>query len=120
MLRFEHSTFLYLLLLLLLIGAVFIGVLVWKRKSIKRMGDQNLVKKLFTGYSSLLFSLRYWMLFLGFAFITLGAANLQMGNRLQKITKKGVDVMVTLNVSNSMLAKYIKPNRLPRAKHPVS
>jgi len=84
------------------------------------MGDQNLVKKLFTGYSSRLFKLKFWMLFLGFAFIALGAANLQMGNRLQKITKKGVDVMVALDVSNSMLAKDIKPNRLRRAKHLVS
>jgi len=84
------------------------------------MGDQNLVKKLFTGYSPRLFKLKFWMLFLGFAFITLGAANLQMGNRLQKITKKGVDVMVALDVSNSMLAKDIKPNRLKRAKHLVS
>ncbi len=84
------------------------------------MGDKNLVTKLFTGYSSRLFKLKFWLLFFGFAFITLGAANLQMGDKLEKVTKKGVDVMVALDVSNSMLAQDIKPNRLQRAKHLIT
>ncbi len=120
MLRFEHSTFLYLLFLLILIGLVFIAVLAWKRKAIGRIGDKNLVTQLFTGYSPLFFRLKFWLLFFGFAFIALGAANLQMGDKLQKVTKKGVDVMIALDVSNSMLAEDVRPNRLVRAKQLIS
>lgn len=120
MLRFEHSTFLYLLFLLILIGLVFIAVLAWKRRAIRKFGDKDLVAQLFTGYSPAFFRLKFWLLFFGFAFIVLGAANLQMGDKLQKITKKGVDVMVALDVSNSMLAQDVQPDRLTRAKQLVS
>ncbi len=120
MLRFEHSSFLYLLFLLILIGLVFIAVLAWKRRAIRKMGDKDLVAELFTGYSRRLFNLKFWLLFLGFAFIALGAANLQLGDTLQKVTKKGVDVMIALDVSNSMLAEDIQPDRLTRAKQLVS
>src|SRR5690625_722047 len=120
MLRFEHSGYLYLLFLLILIGLVFLSVLAWKRKAIRRMGDKSLITQLFTGYAPRLFKLKFWMLFFGFAFIVLGAANVQMGDKLQKVTKKGVDVMIALDVSNSMLAQDVKPNRLERAKQLIS
>ena len=120
MLRFEHSPFLYLLFLLILVAAVFIGVLAWKRKAIGRIGDKALVSQLFTGYSPRFFRLKFWLLFFGILFLVLGAANLQMGDKLQKVTKKGVDVMVALDVSNSMLAEDVQPNRLVRAKQLIS
>lgn len=120
MLRFEHSQYLYALLLLILIGLVFAGVLAWKRKTIRKIGDKTLVQQLFTGYSKRMFNLKFGLLFFGFAFIALGAANLQMGSKMQKITRKGVDVMIALDVSNSMLAEDVQPSRLERAKQLVS
>jgi Ca-activated chloride channel family protein len=120
MLRFQHSEYLYALFLLLLIGLAFIGLVFWKRASIRKLGDQDLVRQLFTGYSARLFRIRFWLLVVAFACIVLGAANLQMGSRMEKITRKGVDVMIALDVSNSMLAQDIQPSRLERAKQLVN
>lgn len=120
MLRFEHSQYLYALFLLILIGLIFVGVLAWKQRTIRKIGDKSLVQQLFTGYSKRLFSLKFWLLFFGFAFIALGAANLQMGSKMQKITRKGVDVMIALDVSNSMLAQDVQPSRLDRARQLVN
>jgi Ca-activated chloride channel family protein len=120
MLRFQHSEYLYALVLLILIGLVFVGVRSWKRRAINKIGEKSLVEQLFTGYSPRLFNLKFWLLFAGFAFIVIGAANLQMGSKMEKITRKGVDVMVALDVSNSMLAEDVQPSRLERAKQLVN
>lgn len=120
MLRFQHSEYLYALVLLVLIGLVFIGIWRWKRKAIRKIGDRNLVSQLFSGYSPRRFNLKFWLLFLAFAFIVLGAANLQMGSKMEKITRKGVDVMIALDLSNSMLAKDVQPSRMERAKQLVN
>lgn len=116
MLRFQHSDYLYALVLLIVIGLVFVSLLAWKHKTIRKIGDRDLVRNLFRGYAPRLFNLKFWLLFLGFAFLVIGAANLQMGSKMEKITRKGVDVILALDVSKSMLAEDVQPSRLERAK----
>lgn len=120
MLRFQHSEYLYALVLLIVIGLVFAAVWQWKRRTIRKIGDKNLVAQLFSGYSPRRFNLKFWLLFIAFAFIVIGAANLQMGSKMEKITRKGVDVMIALDLSNSMLAKDVQPSRMDRAKQLVN
>lgn len=120
MLRFQHSEYLYALFLLILIVLVYVSVLVWKRKAVKKIGDKSLVEQLFTGYSIRFRNFKFWLLFSGFAFMVLGAANLQMGDKMEKITRKGVDVMIALDMSNSMRAADVQPSRLARAKQLVN
>ncbi len=120
LLRFQHSEYLLGLSLLILFVLVFAAVLVWKRMSIKKLGDRELVEQLFTGYSKRFFRLKFILLFLAFFIGVLGAANLQMGNKMEKITRKGVDVMLALDVSKSMLAEDVQPSRLERAKQLIS
>jgi Ca-activated chloride channel family protein len=120
MLRFQHSEYLWGLVLLLVLQAAFLGVSWWKRRSIRRMGDPALVEKLFTGYSRKLFVVKFLLIFLAFFFGVIGLANLQKGSRMEKITRKGVDVMIALDVSKSMLATDIQPDRLTRAKQLIS
>lgn len=120
MLRFQHGEYLYALFLLILIILAFISVLAWKRRAVKKIGDKGLVEQLFTGYSVRFRNLKFWLLFAAFAFIVLGAANLQMGDKMEKITRKGVDVMIALDMSNSMRAADVQPSRLARAKQLVN
>ncbi|PUZ28271.1 hypothetical protein DCC81_01950 [Chitinophaga parva] len=120
MLRFQHSEYLWGLVLLVLMLLVFLGVSAWKRRSIKKMGDPALVEEMFSGYSRRLFTLKFLLVFIAFFFGVIGLANLQKGSRMEKITRKGVDVVVALDVSRSMLASDIKPDRLTRAKQLVS
>lgn len=120
MLRFQHSEYLLGLSLLIVFVLVFAAVLVWKRLSVKKIGDRELVEQLFTGYSRRFFRLKFILLFLAFFIGVIGAANLQMGNKMEKITRKGVDVMIALDVSKSMLAQDVQPSRLERAKQLIS
>lgn len=120
MLRFQHSEYLWALVLLLVLQVAFLGVSWWKRRSIRRIGDQALVEKLFTGYSRKLFILKFLLIFLAFFFGVVGLANLQKGSRMEKITRKGVDVMIALDVSKSMLATDVQPDRLTRARQLIS
>jgi Ca-activated chloride channel homolog len=120
MLRFQHSEYLWALVLLLVLQLAFLGITWWKRRSIKKMGDPVLVEKLFTGFSRQRFAFRFLLVFLAFFFGVIGLANLQKGSRMEKITRKGVDVVIALDVSKSMLAGDVKPDRLTRAKQLVS
>ncbi len=120
MLRFQHSEYLWALALLLVLQLAFISVSWWKRRSIRRLGDPALVEQLFQGYSRRLFVLKFLLLFLAFFFGVIALANLQKGSRMEKITRKGVDVVIALDVSKSMLASDIKPDRLTRAKQLIS
>ena len=120
MLRFQHSEYLWALALLLVLQLAFISVSWWKRRSIRKLGDPTLVEQLFKGYSRRLFVLKFLLLFLAFFFGVVGLANLQKGARMEKITRKGVDVVIALDVSKSMLATDIKPDRLTRAKQLIS
>ncbi|HVB03613.1 MAG TPA: VWA domain-containing protein [Chitinophagaceae bacterium] len=116
MIRFQHIEYLSALILLVVFLGLFISVLVWKKKSIRKIGDKELVEKLFTGYSPKLYRLKFILLFLAFFFAVIGAANIQIGNKMEKVTRKGVDVVIALDVSKSMLAQDIQPSRLDRAK----
>jgi Ca-activated chloride channel family protein len=120
MLRFQHSEYLWALALLLVLQLAFISISWWKRRSVRKLGDPILVEKLFTGYSRRRFSLRFLLVFLAFFFGALGLANMQKGSRMEKITRKGVDVVIALDVSKSMLAGDVKPDRLTRAKQLIS
>jgi Ca-activated chloride channel family protein len=120
MLRFQHSEYLWALTLLLVLQVAFIGVSWWKRRAIRKLGDPALVEKLFSGYSRRLFVVKFLLIFIAFFFGVVGLANLQKGSRMEKITRKGVDVMIALDVSKSMLATDVQPDRLTRAKQLIS
>lgn len=120
MLRFQHTEYLWAFVLLVILALAFAWVTWWKRRSIRRMGDPAMVEKLFSGYSRRLFTLKFLLLFIAFFFGVIGLANLQKGSRVDKITRKGVDVIIALDVSKSMLATDTKPDRLTRAKQLVT
>ncbi|NIG52242.1 VWA domain-containing protein [Chitinophaga sp. Cy-1792] len=120
MLRFQHTEYLWALTLLLVLQLAFLAVSWWKRRSIKKMGDPALVEKLFTGYSRKRFIFKFVLIFLAFFFGVVGLANLQKGSRMEKITRKGVDVVIALDVSKSMLASDVQPDRLTRAKQLIT
>ncbi len=120
MLRFQHTEYLWAFVLLIVLALAFAWVTWWKRRSIRRLGDPAMVEKLFSGYSRRLFTIKFLLLFAAFFFGVIGLANLQKGSRVEKITRKGVDVIIALDVSKSMLATDVKPDRLTRAKQVVA
>jgi Ca-activated chloride channel family protein len=118
-LHFQHIIYFWALLILPVLGLVFASVIRWKRKTAKKIGDPDLVKILTRNYSPRKFALKFFLIFLAVGLVALGLVNLQKRSG-GIVNRKGLDVMVLLDVSNSMLASDLQPSRLARAKQVVS
>ena len=118
--RFEHIEYLPGLALLLVPVLLFMGLLAWKRKTRQKIGEPALVNELVKNYSPLRFTLRFILFAVALGSVIIAAANLQSQGKAETVSRKGVDVMIALDVSNSMLAEDIKPNRLERAKQLIT
>lgn len=116
MFTFQHIEFLLGLLVLLPLCALFIFVLRWKKKVKKEMGDPELVSALTADYSPENYNYKFILILAAIAFCIIGAANIRTPKQGSTGDRAGIDVMVALDVSNSMLAQDVKPNRLERAK----
>lgn len=118
-LRFENPQLLYLLWGVPLLLTFFIWAVKYKKTLLKRFGNLEIIEKLMHNYSSGRRNLKIILLLLSYAFFCVALANPQIGTKLEEVTREGVDVIVALDVSQSMLAEDIKPNRLEKAKHEV-
>ena len=116
MFRIEHTEYLIGLAGLPILLALLWLLLQWKKKTAARMGDPALISLLIESFSSARFLVKAGIVLLAFVIIVLGAANLQKPGSMENVQRKGVDVMLVLDVSKSMLARDIKPSRLEKAK----
>lgn len=119
-LHFQHKEFIWLLAALALFILLFVLLLRWKSKVIKRIGDKQLVRALITTYSSRLFNLKFGLFGLAFAAGVLAVMNLRKPGDTDGISRKGIDVVIALDVSKSMLATDLAPDRLERAKQLIN
>lgn len=119
MFRFQHIDHLYALLALPLFIVLFIGILVWRKNKLRKLGEQRLVSGQLLGFIPGRPTLKFILIAAAFVEIVIGWANLQKGSGTEQVQRKGVDVIIALDVSKSMLAKDIQPDRLTRAKQLV-
>ena len=120
MLYFASPQYLLLLLLVPLIPAVY-GVARYARKRrLRRFGDEALVRALMPSWSGAKGWVRVILFSLAFMCFTIGISRPQMGARLKEHEAKGAEIMICLDVSNSMLAEDYSPSRLDRAKLAIS
>ncbi len=120
MIRLAHQYYLYGLVLIPVFIILFWLFLLWKQKALKTFGDLSVIKQLMPDISKTRPLIKFILLMLAFVFLIIGLANPQIGSKLEKATRKGVELMICLDVSNSMLAEDIKPSRLERAKFSIS
>ncbi|MBL7694756.1 MAG: VWA domain-containing protein [Ferruginibacter sp.] len=120
MLRFQYTYLLLALLVLPLLAALYFWVIRWKKKTILRIGDARLVKEIIGTYSPRRFAVKFVLVLLAFGFGVLALANLRKPGSVEKVSRSGIDIMIALDVSKSMLANDIKPNRLERAKQSIA
>lgn len=97
----------------------FWGVEKTRRAAMSRFGDEKLVAFLSRSVDHGKRRWKYFLFGLGAVFVVLALARPQMGTRLEEIKREGIDLVVVLDVSNSMLAEDIKPNRLMKAKYEI-
>lgn len=116
MLKWQHIEYLFGLAALPLLVLLFYTLMGWKKKTRARIGDPALVGQLVKNFSPLRFGIKATLALLALAAVVMGAANFQRPGAMQNVKRQGVDVMMVLDVSKSMLARDIKPSRLERAK----
>ena len=120
MLIFAHIQYLWLLLLVPLMPLLYALVRWLRKKRLSRVGDPALVKQLMPSWSGAKGWVRLVLFDLAFLFFVIGLARPQIGAKLQERETKGAEIMICLDVSNSMLARDYSPNRLERAKLAIS
>jgi Ca-activated chloride channel family protein len=120
MIRWAAAQYLYLLFAIPLVIAV-IGTGGWlKRRNLRRLADPELVPRLTDSRNPRLAALKLVCLVLGLLFTILAAARPQWGEKLQVYKGRGIDIVIALDASKSMLATDVKPSRLSRAKTEIT
>lgn len=120
MFRFEHPEFLYGLFLLPILLVFFWFTGRKRRKALAKLGDINVIEPLMPTLSYSRPKTKNFFLLFAILFLCFAMANPQIGSKLETVKRKGVEIMIAIDVSNSMLAEDIKPNRLERAKRAIS
>ncbi len=116
MLRFQHIEYFIVLAAIPLLLILYFFVLSWKKRTIKKIGDANLVKEIIKNYSPQRFALKFVFVLAAFIFGVFALVNLRSPKGVEQVNRNGIDVMIAIDVSKSMLAQDVKPNRLERAK----
>lgn len=120
MFRFAHPEYLNALYLIPVFVIAFWFISKNRNKLIEKFADKNLLKIILPSYSGIKPWIKYSLILLVFVCLILAAANPQVGTKMQEVKQTGIDVFILLDVSNSMLAEDIKPNRIDKAKYQIS
>lgn len=120
MFRLAHPEYIYLLLLIPVYIICFWLMKRWKRNALKRFGDSSIIRKLFPDVSITRPTVKFIFLILAFAFLVAAVCGPLIGSKLEEVKRKGADIIIALDVSNSMRAEDIRPSRLERSKQAIS
>lgn len=116
MLRFEDPLYLYILLVVPLL--VILRFIVWrsKNKKLKALGDYSLLKQLMPDVSKSRPTIKFWLLISAFVLLVVMLARPQMGSKISKEKRNGIEAIICMDISNSMLAEDVVPSRLDKSK----
>lgn len=120
MFRFAHIELLYLLALIPVLAIIFALMMRRRRLLMERFGNLELLKELIPSYSRTRMRLKLWIWLAAYACLVIAAARPQLGSKLREEKAKGVEMMLVVDVSNSMLAEDFEPNRLERTKYAIN
>lgn len=116
MFRFEDPIYLWLLLLIPLLAIVRLISLRSKRKKLKRLGDPELLSQLSPDVSKVRPAVKFWLLEAALALIVVMVARPQMGRQINSDKREGIETIIAMDISNSMLAQDVTPSRLEKSK----
>lgn len=118
--KFASPEYLYLLIVLPLLLAVYIYSNYKRNKNLRLYGDVQLLKSLMPNVSVYRPSIKFWLSLVALALIIVALARPQFGSKKETITRQGIEAVIALDISNSMMAEDIAPNRLEKAKKIIS
>ena len=120
MLRYEHIEYLNLLFGIPVLIIMIILHEKWKRNALAIFGERKIINKLMHSFSKRRLHIKHTLTVLIFTLLILAIANPQIGTKMEEVKREGVDLMIAIDLSNSMMSEDIKPNRLDRAKQAIS
>lgn len=120
MFQLEEKIWFWALLIIPVIVVFFLLLLLWKKQTQKKFSDKALLKRLSPNQSVFKSVLKIIVLSLAFASLAIALVNPKIGTKLETVKREGVDIVFAIDVSKSMLAEDIKPNRLEKSKQLVS
>ncbi|MBC8320829.1 MAG: VWA domain-containing protein [Bacteroidetes bacterium] len=120
MIKFAHTEYFLLLTLLIVFAILFWLNRVWVKKAKSRFGDEKVILNLIPEVSSSKPVIKFLLILVSVSFLIIGIVDPRIGSKLEKVKREGIDLYLVLDVSNSMLAEDIKPNRLERSKLAIS
>ncbi|KAA3621979.1 MAG: VWA domain-containing protein [Flavobacterium sp.] len=120
MYQLEEPIYFYLLFAIPVVAVLFLLVLFWKHRTQKKFADSNLLRKLSPDRSTFKSILKISVFCLAITALAFALVNPKIGTKLETVKREGVDVVFALDVSKSMLAEDIAPNRLEKSKQLVT
>lgn len=120
MFRFAHPEYLFLLLLIPVLVGIFIYSQYLRKKKIKLFGDPELMAELMPYVSYIRPQVKFYIQIAAIILLIIVLAQPQFGTKVEKEKRKGIEVMIALDVSNSMMAQDVQPNRLEKSKQVLS
>jgi Ca-activated chloride channel family protein len=120
MYQFETPIYFYVLFAIPVMGLLFFLVLLWRKSTQKKFATQGLLKKLAPDRSLFKSVLKFMVLCLALVFISFALVNPKIGTKLETVKREGVDIVFALDVSKSMLAEDIAPNRIEKSKQLIT
>lgn len=120
MFRFEEPAYLYLLLLQPVLAALYLYSNYRRRKAIRKFGDPELMAQLMPDASRYRPDVKFSIVLMAIGLFSLLLARPQFGSKLETVKRQGIEVMIALDISNSMLAEDVQPSRLEKAKRLVA
>ncbi|HET8735074.1 MAG TPA: VWA domain-containing protein [Pricia sp.] len=120
MIQLDEKIYFYLLGIIPVLIVLFLLLQLWKKRKRDEFADRDLLRRLTPDRSRFKSGLKLVFFLLGLAFLTLGLVNPKIGTKLETVKREGVDIVFAVDVSKSMLAEDIAPNRLEKSKRLVS
>lgn len=120
MFRFENPIYLYFLAIIPLLALLHYGTDALRRRHLRKYGDPELLKALMPDVSTWRRELKFWLVSGALAMMIVCLARPQYGTKIDTRTRKGIEAIIALDVSNSMLAEDVKPSRLAKSKMLIS
>lgn len=116
MFRFEDSIYLYLLAVIPMLALLRFMMTRSRKKRLRKFGDPQLVKQLMPDVSRWRPAVKFWLLQAALALIIVMLARPQLGTKISHEKRQGIETIIAMDISNSMLAQDVTPSRLDRCK----
>ena len=120
MFRFGEPIYLYLLLIIPLLVVFYVYTNYRRRKKLRQYGDPELMAHLMPNVSKYRPDVKFWLVTIALVMVIFMLARPQFGSKMETVKRQGVETVVALDISNSMLAQDVTPSRLEKSKKLVS